>query len=96
MKWYRYMFMAMLVAFVLPGQAAEQKGKEHQKTRIMNGGPVMARDLRSAGPVWKNPTRLTASKSSYGTLASAVRSEHSLLAAASGRGLKVRELELSP
>ncbi len=95
MKRYRYMIMAMLVAFVLPGQAAEQKGKEHQKTRIMNGGPVMARDLRSAGPVWKNPTRLSASKSSYGTLASAVRSDHSLLAAASGRGLKVRELELS-
>ena len=95
MKWYRYMMLIVLAAFILPGHAAVLKGKEHQKNRIMDDSPIMARDIRSAGPVWKNPVRLKATKTQAGTLASAVRPDQSLLTAAAGRGLTVRDLQLA-
>ena len=95
MKWYRYMALFILAALVFPGQAAEQKGKEHQKSQLMTSAPVMARDLRSAGPVWKNPTRLKTSKGSFGTLARAVRPDETVQALASEHGLRIDELQFA-
>jgi Zn-dependent metalloprotease len=93
MKIVRYMTLLAFAALILPGHAAVRKEAMLKSATLT--GPNRAVDLRTAGPVWKNSSRIRSTTKSYGTLTRAVRPEESVLALATGRGLTIRDLQMA-
>lgn len=95
MKIFYRLLIFTLTAAALPLGAAQQARAPHRKSGLMGQMNPQIRDLRSAGPVWKNAAAPRTAQKYWGTMERSLRADQAVYELAASRGLEVHGLELA-